>query len=331
MKQTFFVANMIFATILFVVVVALSSASEADAQGGGTREARQTNIAGTSNAAQENIQGTVDASRANAQATGTAVRANASSTTEAVQTNIASTASAAQTNVAVTVEAAQTDIAATRTVVQENISSTATYVATAIQQTREDYQATATAVVAQIQTEIAAQVAALLEDLEAQGVIVNIEADNLYVTVERTEAQTTDAINAALDQTGYAMVTASMDYVAPDTAILLLEDVPTEVGPSVDYTLVYVLSYDSTTEIYSLVLVEVRINGISAPVEEYDEQLVNGVTVVVETYTSSLENAAPVGSSTEVYTSYDLSYDLTSAYITDNSYVVSFAIDLSDD
>jgi hypothetical protein len=295
MKRIFFTVNLALAFVLFLTMVALSSADSANAQrGGGTAAARQTELAATANAARD----------------------NAGATAEAVQQNTQATS-----------QAAQTSIASTREAVVDNRDATATYIATAIQQTREDYQATATVVFAQLENEIAEQVADLLAALGKEGILVDVENEMLFVTVERTEAQTAAIINAALDETQYASVTATVDYIAPDMAVVGLLNVPTEGGRTVDYTLTYVLVYDIATNTYSLVLTDIKINGVSVPMDQVEQALVEGVSAVLEAYTIDVD--ALVNNAATTTPDYSLSHVVQDAYMTNTSYVLSFIIDLT--
>lgn len=313
LKGIIFTLNIVLGVAIFATVIALSSNNAADAQGDGSR---LTAAAGTAQAAQS----TAEIARTTVPVTADAAQSSAAATAQAVQNNLIPT----QTSAAATVEAARTNAAATRTSVESGFSETATYVATAVQQTREDYQATATVVFMNLDETISEQVTLLLEALEAEGVLLEIQGNTLYMTISRTEAETTATLNTVLASAGYSTVTGFVDYVASDTVVVTLQDVPSGNGTLLDYTLTYVIIYDSATDTYGLLLTEVRINGFEIPAEDADALL---LAVTEAALDQSLDPDAAVEAmlaAEELDVDYSLVHDVTDVYTTNTSYVFSF-------
>lgn len=295
-KRAFVILNLAMALILFVSTIALTSSNPAEAQPNATnRASRQTDTAATINA----------------------VRTNTAATVEAARTNTAGTIEAVRTNIEGTVSAAQTQI-----------SLTATYYATVIQESRESFQATASAVYAELQEDIADQIDLLLESLAEEGIEINYDENYLYITLERTEAQTTEVLNAILSETIYNEAYASVDYSAPDTSTVYIQNVLTEGGRYVDYKLVYALVYLPDTDSYGIELVEIEISGISVAIEEVNDPIINTITAGMEnTITEITPSTYSIDLSESTETFY-LNYGIENAYITDASYVVEFIVEL---
>lgn len=209
----------------------------------------------------------------------------AAATVQAGQAQIRATAAAGQTQAVATVQAGQTQLASTAQALPTNIQATADAARTSVNVTVDTYttevvatvdalRTTTYATVDALRTEVVATLQVFADELNDALSVIDVSYDEtdgivtLTTTIE--ESQLNAAIEVVMLAAGYDQIDATVDLVN-NGLIMTLENFTLETGQVVTASLEYVLV--ERDGVYSLVLIDVTVNGVSLPLDQIDELL----------------------------------------------------------